>query len=951
MLLIPRGWIARCLILWIGLLIADSLAAQSARLAPDPRLRIGELPNGFRYVIFPRRQASGQVSFRLVVKAGSVDETESERGLAHFLEHMVFNGTTHYAPGSLENFLRQNGLALGADANANTHYGYTDFRFDLGTASSVPSFLQLFRDFADGATFERNAVEHEKKVILAEFRLRNTAENRAWQTRQEIDLQGSLLANREPIGLEFFVETAKPDQLKKLYRRLYRPDRMELIVAGAVDADVVEKQIRATFSDLSADGPAPTRRALAFPKEANWRVAVTRSELHNGNVFALIADSAIEPVQTEADNRRAFLRGLAEKMFELRLQRLSEADPNKISFCNAQVTDELSLTRELSCQISPRNSEWRDAATRLQMEVRDSLEHGFTPAEVKEMTQLVARFGQEFVAQDENTLSADKANDLVNDYLNDRVTRSPSQDLEDIARYSPEVTPVDFLAPWRDVWNGWRTAWLGIGTTFPEKPSRDDVLALLEKNAGAPLPERRAVKEVIFPYDHFGSAGEIANRRRLESLDTEEIVFKNGVRLLVKKTQLAPNSVSMLLRVGNGRLDEPTDKPGLGALGSFWVLGGLKELRWDELTRFLLLHPGSFSVATSCDALTLSSETRPEETLTYQQLMAAYLIDPGFAKDRFPIVAQDVLSRETQLWDGPTGIFQEEVGPREHNGDSRYFSARRRELDRYTAEDVVAWLKPYLQTSPVTLVVVGDVDVEKVIAQTAETIAAISRSGAAVPTSDAKSNVDGAPASTGGVNIKWPTWTEKPNQVTYNFETNSPMSAVCIDWPVREAIDAKTLAEAKLLSEIMTERARAKIRQDRGQSYATEFTFTFLSGPRAGGWIRFFSDCKAADVQRIVDESVGLLKGLHQKGVTSAELSRAKTVLLAAAEAERQKNDFWVGVLHNRVLDETSVERSLDFPAKLREVQTTDLDRFGKTHLRLDTAFLSRVIAQPPKTQ
>jgi zinc protease len=885
-------------------------------------------------VIFPRSQPANQVSFRLVVKAGSVDETDSERGLAHFVEHMVFNGTTHYPPGSLENFLGKNSLALGPDANADTHYGYTNYRFDLPKAENVSDWLQLLRDFADGATFERNAVEREKKVILAEARMRDTSDYRVWRDCEETVMRGSSLAGRPPIGLREVVDSARPEQLKKFYQRLYRPDRMELIVAGDVDAAVVEKQIHKTFSSFSRLGSSEERPRPEFARETSWRAGTTRSDLHNGNVFSLIAVSAPKPVHTEDELRHAFLAKVAEKIFDLRLQRLAEADPQKISFCNVQISDEPTLTNELICQISPREPEWQDAARRLQLELRASLEQGFSRAEIDEMLQIALGVTADRASQEGGISDAEEANLLVNDYLDEHVTRSLAQNLADIKRYQQDATPENLLTAWRETWNGWRIGWLQLGQNFPKNPTGEEMLEMLDKNSATLLPEHKDAAAFNFPYDHFGPSGEVVSRHRLENLDTEEIVFKNGLRLFAKKTTYAPNSATITLRVGNGRLSEPADKPGLGTLAAFWILGGVRQMRFDDLSRFLTSHIGEFSVIAGSDALRVTNDVKPEQQLTYQQVLAAYLTDAAFAENRFPLVLQDVLSRETQLWDGSQGILQEEVGPREHAHDTRYFSARRQDMEKYQAADVTTWLQSYLKTSDVTLIVVGDIDLDKVIGETAQTLGAIALPG-------------GVPL-TPPDQPKWVTWTEKPDQTTYNYVTRSPVSVVCVDWSIREPIDAQISARAKLLSQIMTERARAKIRQDRGQSYVAEFAFTALPGPQ-GGWIRFFSDCKAEDVPRIVDESVALLKTFWQKGATTAELTRAKNVLLASAETDHQKNEFWAELLSNRVLSSSTAERELEFTEKVRSTQTADLDAFARKYLRLDTAFVSRIIAQPPK--
>ncbi|MGH7017872.1 MAG: M16 family metallopeptidase, partial [Caulobacteraceae bacterium] len=225
---------------------------------PDPRILFGALPNGMRYAILKNNTPPGSVSIRFYIAAGSLMESDSQQGLAHLLEHMSFDGSTHVPNGEMVKILERHGLAFGADTNAQTSYDSTVFKLDLpkADASSLSDSLMLLREIAGNLTLDQGAIDKEKGVVLSEERTRDTPEYRAFVDRLGFILAGERAPEREPIGKVAVVAHAQRSQLEDLYRAYYRPDRATLIVVGDVDPQAVLGEIRARFSDWTGVGPA-----------------------------------------------------------------------------------------------------------------------------------------------------------------------------------------------------------------------------------------------------------------------------------------------------------------------------------------------------------------------------------------------------------------------------------------------------------------------------------------------------------------------------------------------------------------------------------------------------------------------------------------------------------------------------------------------------------------------
>src|SRR5450432_4394722 len=246
-------------------LLSDSIFAQTLPL--DPAIRTGKLANGFTYYIRKNTEPKNRVQLYLVNKVGSVLENENQRGLAHFMEHMSFNGTTHYPKNDLVHYLQSSGVRFGADLNAYTSFDETVYQLPI--PSDSPALLQngllIMRDWAANATLELSEINAERGVVLEEKRLGKGAQERMSQKTLPIILNNSQYAIRLPIGVDTVLNNFDRNTILSFYKDWYRPDLQALIVVGDINVDSMEIQIKKLFSDLK--NPSNERRApnTGFP--------------------------------------------------------------------------------------------------------------------------------------------------------------------------------------------------------------------------------------------------------------------------------------------------------------------------------------------------------------------------------------------------------------------------------------------------------------------------------------------------------------------------------------------------------------------------------------------------------------------------------------------------------------------------------------------------------------
>jgi zinc protease len=239
---------------------------ETSDLAPDPAVRWGRLANGLRWCAMPNQQPRGKISLRLQVASGSLLETEAQRGLAHYLEHLAFNGTTSYPPGELNKRLQPLGIAFGTHSNAHTSFDETVYKIDLPDAGPATLALGLgvLADFAGGMLLLPAEIERERGIIQAEMRDRDSPGFRQRKAVFAAIFPGLAIPRRFPIGEPETIAAATPELIRDYYEAWYRPERMTLAVVGAIDPGTVGDAIEAALGGIAAKAPARPEPAVGI---------------------------------------------------------------------------------------------------------------------------------------------------------------------------------------------------------------------------------------------------------------------------------------------------------------------------------------------------------------------------------------------------------------------------------------------------------------------------------------------------------------------------------------------------------------------------------------------------------------------------------------------------------------------------------------------------------------
>src|SRR5262245_33034645 len=364
---------------WVS---AQTPADLNTPLPLDKAIRTGTLPNGMTFYIRKNSEPKDRAMLRLAVKAGSIDEADDQRGLAHFVEHMNFNGSKHFPPGELIKYLESIGAQFGPHVNAYTSFDETVYMLDvpLTKAGALGKAFEAMSDFAGGATLDGTEIDKERGVVLEEWRGRLGASERMLQPQMNALFGGSKYTNRNPIGTPENLQSFPHQRLRDFYRDFYRPDRMAMIVVGDIDPQDVETQIRANLGTLPSVPPAAHPPA-AIPTHQETRYAIVMDREAQGSSVTVYHKRPKRDLVTVGDYRQSLVQSLMYQMLNARLSEISR-QPNAPFIAASGGDDTLGQTLE-AFVVSARVQDGTTARglNALAQELARVRQHGFGAAE------------------------------------------------------------------------------------------------------------------------------------------------------------------------------------------------------------------------------------------------------------------------------------------------------------------------------------------------------------------------------------------------------------------------------------------------------------------------------------------------------------------------------------------------------------------------------------------
>ena len=903
-------------------------AHEGSDIAPDSRAVFGALENGMRYLIYPNSEPPKRVSLRLHIAAGSLMEAEDQRGLAHFLEHMVFNGTKNYSAADLIPRMQRLGIAFGAHANAYTSFDETVYMLDLPDLSedTMKLAFTVMRDFGDGALLEAEEIEKERGVILAEKVSRDSVNYRLMEQQFADLLPDSLLTKRFPIGIEEVIKNAPRERFVDFYTRYYTPERMTFVVVGDIDAEEVRKRIEATFGSMSnpaEPGTEPDLGSIRQPEGLETAVYHDK-EVASTDVSLMLVRPYEEKPDTAATRAAKLPLDIAQSIIGRRFDRISKEENSPVS--SGSASDDILFNHlELgSISVTAADDRWQDAVPVLEQEFRRALEFGFNESELAEAKSNILNSYEQQVKQKETRKSEGIATVLVQMLNRKRVFSEPEADLEIVRAALDEI---DAAACHQAFKKFWESAGYHLVLTTKEKPenAEQELAALFEDSRGVPVeaPPARAIQ--VFDYVDFGKSGTVRSRNEIEDLGISQWVLSNQVRVNLKRTDFERGRIRLHARVGAGKLTMPEGMPMLDLFAqSVFEGGGLGKHSVDDLRQILAGRNVGVSLGIDDDAFILEGSTTPADFELQAQLMCASLIDPGYRNEALWQFQKALPMLQQQLRHTSEGPLREmEAWIR--GGGHRFEIAPMEKLASYTLEDARKWLTPELSKGYLEVSIIGDFDLQAIEGHLLATFGALPARAGAPPTLDEARRV------------KPP---EPPASKTFTYQSKVPQGIAATFWKVPGMRrNQKEFRRFSLLGFVLADRLREEIREKLGVAYSPDAGATGSDALEGVGFILSQSAGKPEDVELLLDTMRDLAGNLASQGASEDEFERALNPVLGMLDQTLRDNGYWLRTVMGRSQEEPErIELARNRDADYRSITLAEINALAKKYFTAENA-------------
>lgn len=909
---------------------AGEWAQARSDVAPDPSIRFGALPNGMRYAIRKQQVPPGQAAIRMRIDAGSLMETDAQQGLAHFLEHMAFNGSKAVPEGEMIKILERLGLAFGADTNASTNFDETIYKLDLPRTNdeTVDTALMLMREAAGNLTLDQGAIDRERGVVLSEERARDTPAYRVYKQRLEFFLKNQRPPTRYPIGKVEVLETAPAQAFTDFYNRYYRPERTVLVAVGDFDLDAMEAKIKAKFGDWSPIGPAGANPDLGQvqPRKAEAKLVIEPGAPLSMQL-AWMRGPDLAP-DTTAKRKRELVEQLGFLVLNRRLQRLARSAEPPFLGAGVFENNEYDAAELTMALINAEPGRWREALTAVEQEQRRAVEYGVRQDEVdREIAEYRANLKADAAGAATRT-PAQLAGEIVASLADREVVTNPAQDL---ALF--EETVKDLKA--EQVSAALKGAFKGDGPLlFVASPTAIDggettLLAALEASRKVAVAEPTGAVEVAWPYAAFGTPGKVVETTDAADLDTTFIRFENGVRLTVKPTRFKDDEILVRVNVGGGRLDLPKDGPNLNWLSGAYVEGGLKQISAEDMERVLASRVYGAQFGVSDDSFVLTGGTRPEDLDVQMQVLAAYLAEPGWRPEAFKRLQGARKTIHDQYEATDSGILSRDLAGLMHPGDQRWAFPSREAIAQAKLDDFKAAIGPALAAGAIEVVVVGDTTVEKAVQAVARTFGALPpRTLADIPPSQRQ--------------VDFPAASSKPTVLTHKGRADQSIGYLA--WRTNDFFaDPQKARDTAVMGEVLELRLMQELRESQGATYSPSVVYNHSMVWPGWGYVSASVEIPPAKLPDFFADVRKIAADLRDNEVSADELARAKTPRIDQIEKARETNGYWLSELSGAQFDPRRLEATRGLIPGTERVTAADVRRAAQAVLRDDNMWMLEV--------
>ena len=852
----------------------------------DPDIRTGKLQNGLTYYIKRNTEPRDRAELRLVVNAGSNLEDDDQRGLAHFLEHMLFNGTKHFQKHELVDYLESIGLRFGPDLNAYTSFDETVYMLKVPTdkKETFVKAFEILEDWADGATLSEDEVNKERGVVIEEWRLGQGAQGRLRDKLIPAIFAGSRYRDRLPIGDPEIIRNAPREALARFYRDWYRPDLMAVVAVGDFDVAQVEELIRAKFTRLKNPANERPRPEFKLPGNKDTIFAVvTDKELPVTQVQVFFKQEQEEDFKTVKDYRRHLVRGFFEGIINSRLAEIAQQPGSPFLAGEIGSANLVRAGQTYAASAIAKEGEVLQSLESLLTEVARVRVHGFTPSELERQKADLLRGYERMYQERKNSDSAGFAAELIRNFLEGEPAPGVATEYHLANQLVPAITldDVDAVAN-KLITKENRVVVVAMpdkpGLTPPTNEQLAAVLGKVEATDVKPYDDKTVNEPLV---SQIPPKSGVRSRKRNEALGVTEVTLANGVLVLLKPTDFKKEEVLFSAFSPGGTSLVPDNEyfdavaadtlVNMSGAGAFDVIALQKKLAGKSAE----VSP---AIGELSEGMTGTAATKDVETML--QLVYLYFTAPRADQSALAVYVQQRSAMLQNLLSTPQGVFQKAMVEAMYGNFLRRRIPTVAEVKSTNLQDALSiYRQRFADANDFTFLFVGSFEEEKVIELCERYL------GNLPVKEGVESWKDVIPDLPGGVVAR-----------TVKKGTD-PQSRVSLTFHGPFQYTRENRFAIRMMASVLNIKLREELREDRGGVYGVSVGASPTDRPDPRYQLRIGFGCdpaRVAELKAAVMEQVTWIKNTEDM---EKYLPKVKEQERRSFESSLRQNGFWLSTI------------------------------------------------------
>ena len=881
-------------------------------LPMDPRVKTGILPNGLKYYIMKNAEPKNRAQLRLMVKAGSVLENDDQQGLAHFMEHMNFNGTKNFPKNELVNFLQKSGVRFGADLNAYTSFDETVYMLPVPT-DSVEVFkkgMQILEDWAHNATLDPSEIDKERGVVLEESRTGKGANARMRDKFFPVILNNSQYAKRLPIGKDSILKNFKYEVLNKFHKDFYRPDLEGVAVVGDIDVAMVEKMIIEKFGSIQNPANEKERTKYTIPLTGGTDVAIVTDPEQPYTLIQVMCKQPERKDVTYQDRRDGMVRSLFNQMLSARIQELTQKAEPPFLFGNASYGGFLGGIGNLDAFTSiavAKSGNVEKALVAVLEETAKAKKFGFTASELAR-TKTEYMVGQEKAFKEKDKTSSEQiVGGLVGAFTQDENLTSPDFSFDFTKKYLEGIKLEEVNA---------------LSNTLITTENRAVILLAPEKEK-ATLPTEAQIREWINTAGKNVTAyvdntinkpliaklptgSKVISTKQIPEIGVTELTFANGVRAILKPTDFKNDEI-LISAYSNGGTNLYSNKDADNASLSSTIasMGGLGEFSAINLQKMMTGKVAQISPYVTETSENLNGSTNPKDLETALQLIYSDFTQPRFDADVIKGFVANVSNflESQQKTLTPEKVYNDTLSMILSNYAPRNFPMTAERFNKIDAKRAFEIYKErYADASDFTFLFVGNFKNDDIKPMLEKYLGGL-------PSTRRKETFK-------DLGIRPP----KGKVEKTLYKGTESKARVTMVWSGDYEATPENETQVEALSEVLEIKLIEKLREEESGVYGVGVSGSVSKIPAKRYSFKIAFQCAPENVEKLVNRTMAEIQKVKASGAAQTDIDKFKIETKRQTETQLRENGFWLGYLQAQYQDNEDVKEVLKENEMLKKV-------------------------------